>query len=452
LKKEKTKFVCSSCGYESIRWLGKCPECEAWNSFTEERVEKPEVAVRKGYSGDLNMGKLGAIELTKVSRFSSGIGELDRTLGGGFVPGSVILLGGEPGIGKSTILLQALEALRKPSLYVTGEESLQQIKLRAERLGVKSELITILAETDTSKILAAIERTEPQLFVIDSIQTVNNPELMSSPGTVTQIRESAYAFIENAKKMNRTAVIIGHVTKEGSLAGPKILEHIVDTVLQFEGDGSNLFRIIRAVKNRFGSANEIGVFEMQGSGLKEVLNPSGVFLNEENRVNSGSCVTAVFEGTRAILTEVQALVVPSYFGNPSRITSGFDQRKLSILLAVLEKRARMNLSNKNVFINVSGGIRIDEPASDLPICLSVVSSIREKPLPVGTIVIGEVGLGGEIRGVPQILARLKEAEKLGFTTAIIPKGNGKEIKGKTGMKLTFVSSIEEAVNTAKAYI
>jgi len=445
LKKEKTKFVCSSCGYESIRWLGKCPECDSWNTFAEEVIAKAEPAGRKSYSGDLNMGKLNKIESSTIKRFSSGIGELDRTLGGGFVPGSVILLGGEPGIGKSTILLQSLAALQKPSLYVTGEESLQQIKMRAERLGVTSDLITILAETDIAKILAAIDQTDPQLFVIDSIQTVNNPELMSSPGTVSQIRESAYALMENAKKTNRTAVIIGHVTKEGSLAGPKILEHMVDTVLQFEGDSNNLFRIIRAVKNRFGSSNEIGVFEMQGSGLKEVLNPSGVFLNEDNRVNSGSCITAVFEGTRAILTEVQALVVPSYFGNPSRITSGFDQRKLSILLAVLEKRARINLSNKNVFINVSGGMRIDEPASDLPICLSVISSAHEKSLPAGTVVIGEVGLGGEIRGVSQIIARLKEAEKLGFTSAIIPKPNFAEAKGKTGLKIRAVANIEEAV-------
>lgn len=445
MKKEKTKFVCSSCGYESIRWLGKCPECDSWNTFAEEVVAKAVPAGRKSYSGDLNMGRLSKIESSTIKRFSSGIGELDRTLGGGFVPGSVILLGGEPGIGKSTILLQSLAALQKPSLYVTGEESLQQIKMRAERLGVTSDLITILAETDISKILAAIDQTDPQLFVIDSIQTVNNPELMSSPGTVSQIRESAYALMENAKKTNRTAVIIGHVTKEGSLAGPKILEHMVDTVLQFEGDSNNLFRIIRAVKNRFGSSNEIGVFEMQGSGLKEVLNPSGVFLNEDNRVNSGSCITAVFEGTRAILTEVQALVVPSYFGNPSRITSGFDQRKLSILLAVLEKRARINLSNKNVFINVSGGMRIDEPASDLPICLSIISSAHEKPLPPGTVVIGEVGLGGEIRGVSQIVARLKEAEKLGFTSAIIPKPNFAEAKGKTGLKIRAVATVEEAV-------
>ncbi len=445
MKKEKTKFVCSSCGYESIRWLGKCPECDSWNTFAEEVVAKTEPAARKSYSGDLNMGRLNKIESSTIKRFSSGIGELDRTLGGGFVPGSVILLGGEPGIGKSTILLQSLEALQKPSLYVTGEESLQQIKMRAERLGVTSDLITILAETDISKILAAIDQTDPQLFVIDSIQTVNNPELMSSPGTVSQIRESAYALMENAKKTNRTAVIIGHVTKEGSLAGPKILEHMVDTVLQFEGDSNNLFRIIRAVKNRFGSSNEIGVFEMQGSGLKEVLNPSGVFLNEDNRVNSGSCITAVFEGTRAILTEVQALVVPSYFGNPSRITSGFDQRKLSILLAVLEKRARINLSNKNVFINVSGGMRIDEPASDLPICLSIISSAHEKPLPPGLIVIGEVGLGGEIRGVSQIVSRLKESEKLGFSSAIIPKPNFAEAKGKTGLKIRAVSTVEEAV-------
>ncbi len=447
MKKEKTKFVCASCGYESIRWLGKCPECESWNTFSEEVVVKQEAKGKQGYSGPLNISKLHKIESSSVSRFSSGIQELDRTLGGGFVPGSVILLGGEPGIGKSTILLQSLALLKKPSLYVTGEESLQQIKMRAERLGIASDLITILAETDLNKILSAINDTEPSLFVIDSIQTVHNPELMSSPGTVSQIRESAYALMENAKTTGRTAVIIGHVTKEGSLAGPKILEHMVDTVLQFEGDGNNLFRIIRAIKNRFGSSNEIGVFEMQGSGLKEVPNPSGVFLNEDKTVNSGSCITAVFEGTRAILTEVQALVVPSYFGNPSRITSGFDQRKLSILLAVLEKRAKINLSNKNVFINVSGGMRIDEPASDLPICMSIISSSREKTLPPGIIVIGEVGLGGEIRGVPQMIARLKEAEKLGFISAIIPKANFPETKGKTGMKIKAVSSIEEAVNT-----
>jgi len=445
LKKDKTKFVCASCGYESIRWLGKCPECESWNSFSEELVVKEDAKGKRTFSGSLNMSKLEKIESSSIARFSSGIGELDRTLGGGFVPGSVILLGGEPGIGKSTILLQSLALLAKPSLYVTGEESLQQIKMRAERLGIRSDLITILAETDVNKILSAINDTSPSLFVIDSIQTVHNPELMSSPGTVSQIRESAYALMENAKTTGRTAVIIGHVTKEGSLAGPKILEHMVDTVLQFEGDSNNLFRIIRAIKNRFGSSNEIGVFEMQGSGLMEVLNPSGVFLNEDKTVNSGSCITAVFEGTRAILTEVQALVVPSYFGNPSRITSGFDQRKLSILLAVLEKRAKINLSNKNVFINVSGGMRIDEPASDLPICLSVISSAQEKTLPAGMIVIGEVGLGGEIRGVSQIIARLKEAEKLGFTSAIIPKANLPETKGKTGMKIKAVATIEEAV-------
>lgn len=363
------------------------------------------------------------------------------------MPGSIILLGGDPGIGKSTLVLQAAASIEVPVLYVSGEESAQQIKLRADRLGVQSESLMVLAETELNTILATIQNSSPGLVIIDSIQTTYDDSLDNAPGSVTQLRECTSKLMDATKKSGYATVLIGHITKEGAIAGPKMLEHIVDTVIMFEGDSFNSYRILRAHKNRFGSTNEIGVFEMLDVGLREVSNPSELFLSQRASEISGSVVTASIEGTRPVLIEVQGLVTPSHFGAPQRVSNGLDYRRLSILLAVLEKRNGLKLSNANVFVNITGGVRIDEPAIDLPVCCAVASNFTERTINSNTVIIGEVGLGGEIRSVTHIEKRLQEAEKIGFRVALIPSKNLKKIALKSTMKLIGVNTVAEALNT-----
>jgi DNA repair protein RadA/Sms len=444
MSKTKIKYICSNCGYESLRWIGKCPECESWNSFTEEIVETSSRKANISKS-KFSYSKIFDISANEEDRVKTGILEFDRVLGGGIMPGSVILLGGDPGIGKSTIAMQAAASIKQKVLYVTGEESEKQIKIRSSRLKVKSDSFFVQAETELSNILGAIKEVEPSVVIIDSIQTTYRNELENSPGTITQIRECAALLMEEAKKNHYSVIIIGHVTKEGMIAGPKILEHMVDTVLQFEGETNHSFRILRAQKNRFGSTNEIGVFEMREDGLKEVTNPSELFLSEREKQTPGSVVTSSIEGSRPILLEVQALVTPSNFGYPQRVSNGFDHKRLSILLAVLEKRANVRASVNNVFVNVAGGIRVIEPAADLAVCVSIASSLVDKVVDNQTIIIGEVGLGGEIRSVGYTEKRIQEAQKLGFKSAIVPIGNKKGLSIGGRIKISFVENISETI-------
>ncbi|HSW55365.1 MAG TPA: DNA repair protein RadA [Ignavibacteriaceae bacterium] len=444
MSKSRVKYICSSCGYESLRWLGKCPECESWNSFTEEIIEtskrKPVISKSK-----YEVNTIDSISADEGDRIKTGINEFDRVLGGGLMPGSVILLGGDPGIGKSTLAMQAVANIKQKVLYATGEESEKQIKLRASRLKITSPDFYVQAETNLSDILGAINQLSPAVVVIDSIQTMYRAELDNSPGTITQIRECTALLMEEAKKKHYSVIIIGHVTKEGMIAGPKLLEHMVDTVIQFEGESNYSFRILRAQKNRFGSTNEIGVFEMHEDGLREVKNPSELFLSEREKQTPGSVVTSSIEGTRPILLEVQALVTPSNYGYPQRVSNGFDQRRLSILLAVLEKRANVRVSAANVFVNIAGGIRITEPAADLAICSAIASSLSDKVIENQTIIIGEVGLGGEIRSVGHIDKRIQEAEKLGFKTAVIPSGNEKGLNQFKNISVRAFENLNQVV-------
>jgi DNA repair protein RadA/Sms len=446
MSKSRIKYICSNCGYESLRWLGKCPECESWNSFTEEIVEtskrKPTISKSK-----YELNTIETISADEADRIKTGITEFDRVLGGGLMPGSVILLGGDPGIGKSTLAMQATANINQKVLYATGEESEKQIKLRASRLKMSSPNFYVQAETNLSDILGAINQLSPAVVVIDSIQTMYRSELDNSPGTITQIRECTSLLMEEAKKKHYSVIIIGHVTKEGMIAGPKLLEHMVDAVIQFEGESNYSFRILRAQKNRFGSTNEIGVFEMHEDGLREVKNPSELFLSEREKLTPGSVVTSSIEGTRPILLEVQALVTPSNYGYPQRVSNGFDQRRLSILLAVLEKRAGVRVSATNVFVNIAGGIRITEPAADLAVCAAIASSLTEKVIENQTIIIGEVGLGGEIRSVGHIEKRIQEAEKLGFKNAIIPSSNKKELKSSGSISVKTFDNLDQVVKS-----
>lgn len=443
MSKTKIKYVCSTCGFESLKWLGKCPSCDSWNSFSEEIVETKK---KNSSVASSNLAvKINSINSTHESRLKTNIEEFDRVLGGGITTGSVVLIGGDPGIGKSTLVLQSAAKINGTVLYVTGEESLHQIKLRAERLKVLSDNILVFPETELDVILSKVDETQPALVVVDSIQTISKSDFDNAPGTVTQIRECTALIMQFAKSKNIPFILIGHVTKEGFIAGPKILEHIVDTVLQFEGERTSSFRILRSQKNRFGSTNEIGIFEMHDTGLVEVSNPSEIFLGERNKKIAGSVITASIEGTRPVLLEVQALVTPSNFGNPQRVTTGFDYRRLSILLAVLEKRARLRLSTANVFLNLAGGLRIDEPAIDLAVCCAVASSILDKPAPNDMIIIGEVGLGGEIRAVSHIEKRLSEAEKLGFKKIFLPPKNKNVLKGNSSIQLLEAENIYDAL-------
>ncbi len=417
----KKKYVCQSCGYESIQWLGKCPSCGLWNSFVEEFEKKSRTQnLKSKYVESKKLYSINdEIEL-KAFRIKTGISEFDRVLGGGLIQGSVILIAGDPGIGKSTLALQSVANLNCKVIYVTGEESIEQLKFRASRLKIKNDNLFILPETNLNLILEILEKERPCVVVIDSIQTIFREELDSSPGTITQIRECTTSLMEFSKKNNIAIIIIGHITKDGLIAGPKALEHIVDTVIQFSGEKNYSFRILRAIKNRFGSTNEIGIFEMDQNGLREVENPSEVFLSEREYGASGSVVTSIMEGTRPILVEVQALVTPTGYGMAQRVATGFDNRRLSILLAVIEKRLNYKLSQHNVFLNIAGGVEIDEPAADLAICSAIISSIRDVPADSYTCVIGEVGLGGEVRSVNGLDKRIQEAQKIGFKKIITP--------------------------------
>lgn len=445
MAKNKIKYVCSNCGFESLKWQGKCPHCNEWNTFSEEFIESKK-NTKKQKVKEENIFKLSEVNEHEDIRISTGIIEFDRVLGGGLIIGSVILIGGDPGIGKSTLVMQAASSTKAKILYVTGEESVKQINLRAKRLNVNDDNILILSETDVDIITSAIDKVKPEVVIIDSIQTMQKPEYDNAPGTVTQIRECTNFLMNLAKTLNFSVILIGHVTKEGFLAGPKVLEHIVDTVLQFEGEKNYSYRILRAQKNRFGNTNEIGIFEMHDDGLTEVKNPSQIFLSERNEDVTGAVVTASIEGSRPVLLEVQALVTPTNFGNPQRVTTGFDYRRLSILLAVLEKRAGFRLSTHNVFLNIAGGIKIDEPAIDLAVCAAVASSLKNQSAKHNFVVLGEVGLGGEIRSVGYIEKRIQEAEKLGFENVIVPKNNIKNLKTKNNIKLISVDNISEAIN------
>ncbi|MEX1138091.1 MAG: DNA repair protein RadA [Bacteroidota bacterium] len=448
-----TKYVCQSCGYVSPRWVGKCPNCTEWNTFVEE-APSPLKTSRKpsGVASKIEPVSLDDIEREESPRISTRIGEFDRVLGGGIVPGSLILLGGDPGIGKSTLMMQlALQLQDSVVLYITGEESTRQIKLRAERLqSASAKNILLLAETNLDLILDVIERGTPDLIVIDSIQTMYRPGLESAPGSVSQVRESTALLLRLAKTRGIPIVVIGHVTKEGVIAGPRVIEHMVDTVLQFEGEAHYSYRVLRALKNRFGSTNEIGIFEMHDSGLREVRNPSEVFLAERSFGTSGSTVVASMEGSRPILIEVQALVTSTNYGMPQRTTTGVDTRRLSLLLAVLEKRVGLGMGTHDVFVNIAGGIKIDEPAVDLGIATSITSSLRDRPVDSGSVAVGEIGLGGEIRTIGQIEKRVQEAAKLGFKRIIIPQNNLKGLKNNNGIEVIGVDRVEKAMEALLA--
>ncbi len=421
MPKQKTKYVCQSCGATFPKWLGRCPECGAWNSIVEEVVVDTKTAGKVETRPFLGQEPktLDQITATTKHRMKTGIDELDRVLGGGFVPGSVVLLGGEPGIGKSTLALQLSFLLDKPVLYVSGEESLEQIKLRARRLGLNSEKVTFLSEVLLENILAAVERFKPSLVIIDSIQTTQTETLESSAGSVSQVRETASQIQRFAKSRGITFLLIGHITKEGQLAGPKVLEHIVDAVLQFEGDRNYMYRILRSVKNRFGSTSELGIFEMKDFGLEQVTNPSSLLLSPSKDPVSGVTIAASIEGLRTFMIEVQALVSPAVYGTPQRSSTGFDTRRLSMLLAVLEKRLGLRLGNKDVFLNIAGGIRVDDPAIDLSVISSIISSDQDIAVPKDVCFAAEVGLTGEIRPVHRLEQRIKEAEKLGFSRIFV---------------------------------
>ena len=449
--KVKTVYVCQSCGSQSPRWMGKCPDCGQWNTLVEERVEKPkDIGSAKRGHGTEPLS-LDEIKTGDEDRFVTRIGELDRVLGGGIVTGSVVLIGGDPGIGKSTLVLQMLRQVsefRGKALYVSGEESPAQIKMRAQRLGVKAENLYVLAETSLDEVLRAADELQPQVIVVDSVQTVYTSELPSAPGSVGQVREVSGRLMLYAKRTGIPTFLVGHVTKDGAIAGPRVLEHIVDTVLYFEGDRGHAFRILRAVKNRFGSTNEIGVFEMKESGLAEVANPSELFLAERPKDATGSVVVSSLEGTRPILAELQALVTPTKMTMPRRTSIGVDYNRVSLLIAVLEKRVGMHLMGMDVFVNVVGGLKIDEPAVDLGIIAAVASSFREKPINANTVVMGEVGLAGEVRAISQAELRLKDAAKLGFTRCILPAVNVEKIEKTASLKkmeLMGVRTVDEAM-------
>lgn len=454
--KIKTVYVCSECGYETPKWMGQCPACNEWNTLQEEVLaDKKAVgsmsssAVKKVISGAKTLSQ---ISITDEQRYVTDIGELDRVLGGGIVKGSVVLLSGDPGIGKSTILLQICNSLKDKIkvLYVSGEESPVQIKLRSKRLGVEGDNITVMSETDTQAICEYIMAQKPDLVMIDSIQTLQISELASSAGSVVQVRESTNMLLRTGKSLDIPIFIVGHVNKGGEIAGPKVLEHIVDTVLYFEGERNQSYRILRAIKNRFGSTNEIGVFEMRDTGLCEVENPSAMLLSGRMSNVSGACITCVIEGTRPILSEVQALVTTTGFGNPRRMSNGFDYNRLNLLLAILEKRQGLYFSNLDTYLNVVGGMRLDEPACDLAVCMALVSGLRDTPLDEKLIAFGEVGLSGEIRSVSRVQARVNEAARLGFTQCVLPRSCIKQITKKPdNIELIGVKDLRQALSIVK---
>ncbi len=450
-KKEKLIFYCQNCGYESAKWMGQCPACNEWNSFVEETVSAKSKTSALGKIGEKRKEPVpvNSVHIEEEDRMRTGTGELDRVLGGGIVKGSLVLVGGDPGIGKSTLLLQVCRQLAlqgRKVLYVSGEESLRQIKLRAERIGDFNDQLLLLCETDLSEIKSAVDRVKPELMVIDSIQTMYSEDVSSAPGSVSQVRESTGVLLRIAKGMGISVFIVGHVTKDGSVAGPRVLEHMVDTVLYFEGDRHASYRILRGVKNRFGSTNEIGVFEMQSEGLTEVKNPSEFMLNGRSEGASGSIVTCSMEGTRPVLIEVQALVCRTNFGLPRRTAAGTDYNRVNLLIAVLEKRAGMDLSQSDVYINLAGGIRVTEPSTDLAMLLAIASSHRDIVIPEKFVAFGEVGLGGEIRAVHMAQQRVQEAIKLGFETIMLPAVCASALKGEDRIQLIYVEKINDALD------
>lgn len=450
-KGKKTVFFCQNCGYESVKWMGQCPGCQQWNTFVEESVTEASSGKKQQRSRKQPVS-LAEIQTEKEERTATGIGELDRVLGGGIVGGSLVLVGGDPGIGKSTLLLQVCRLLSlagKKVLYISGEESLRQIKLRAQRLGSFNDNLLLLCETNLTDIREAAQKQKPEIMVIDSIQTMYNEDVSSAPGSVSQVRESTGMLLQIAKGMGISVFIVGHVTKDGSVAGPRVLEHMVDTVLYFEGDRHASYRILRSVKNRFGSTNEIGVFEMRGDGLAEVRNPSEFMLSGKPQGASGSIVACSMEGTRPILIEVQALVCRSSFGIPRRTAAGTDFNRVNLLMAVLEKRGRMNLSECDAYVNIAGGIKMTEPAIDLAILLAIASSYRDIVIPDRVVAFGEVGLSGEVRAVSMAQQRVREAKKLGFETVILPRVCENTVGKAEGVELVFVSTIAEAVEAIR---
>ncbi len=453
MAKSKTVFVCNECGYESAKWLGKCPACNAWNSFYEEKVvkEKDGSFISDKKTKSSKPTTLNSIEGKEAVRTSTGVGELDRVLGGGLVKGSLVLLGGEPGIGKSTLILQICDKMQGEGkvLYVSGEESAEQIKIRADRLDIKNDNILFLGETDIDLIADAIKEINPKLVIIDSIQTMYSDEITSASGTVSQVREITARIMKICKQEAITTIIIGHVTKEGNIAGPRVLEHMVDTVLYLEGERYFSYRILRGVKNRFGSTNEVGMFEMQEKGMMEITNPSSILISEREDNPPGSIIVASMEGTRPLLIELQALTTPTVFGLPRRTANGIDYNRLTVLMAVLEKRANMNLGSQDVYLNVVSGIKLQEPAIDLGVVLAVSSCFKGISIPKDVVAIGEVGLTGEVRAVSMIEKRLKEAEKLGFKKCIIPENNKKLLKDNYKLDIIGVRNINEALKAIK---
>ena len=456
MAKDKTQYTCSECGGTSPKWLGKCPSCHAWNTLDEGAVELGG-AVKNRYAGmaalvpAAEVATLSDIEASEVPRTPTGQEELDRVLGGGMVQGGVVLIGGDPGIGKSTLLLQAMDGLQRSgwnTLYVTGEESGAQVALRSRRLGLDKSQVQVLAETQLEKVLATVDKLQPAVVVMDSIQTVYSDQLTSAPGSVAQVRECAAHLTRMAKATGTAVVLVGHVTKEGALAGPRVLEHMVDTVLYFEGDTHSTYRLVRAIKNRFGAVNEIGVFAMTEKGLKGVSNPSAIFLSQHAEPVPGSCVLVTLEGTRPMLVEIQALV-DSGGSSPRRLSVGLDRDRLAMLLAVLHRHAGVACMDQDVFVNAVGGVRISEPAADLAVMLAIQSSLRGKPLPQGFIAFGEVGLAGEVRPAPRGQERLKEAAKLGFSVAVIPKANAPK-KPIEGLTVHAVERVDEAISLVRS--
>lgn len=446
-KGKKSVFFCQNCGHEENKWLGQCPMCKEWNTFVEETISNSTTSAVK-HMNEAQVVSLRKVETDNEDRLCTGIAELDRVLGGGIVPGSLVLVGGDPGIGKSTLLLQVCQKLcesQKEVLYISGEESLKQIKLRANRMGEFGEELYLLCETNLDIIRNVIEKRKPSFVVIDSIQTMYNEEVSSAPGSVSQVRESTNVLMQLAKGLGISIFIVGHVTKEGTVAGPRVLEHMVDTVLYFEGDRHASYRILRGVKNRFGSTNEIGVFEMRQNGLIEVENPSEFMLNGKPEHASGSVVACSIEGTRPILIEIQALVCGSNFGMPRRTAAGTDYNRVNLLMAVLEKRANLQLSTQDAYVNIAGGVKMNEPAIDLGIVMALVSSYKNRPIDEKTIVFGEVGLSGEVRAVNMPEQRVAEAKKLGFDTCIIPEVSKDAVKNISGIKVIGVRNINEAI-------
>jgi DNA repair protein RadA/Sms len=454
MAKTRTRFICQKCGHEAARWLGRCPDCGEWNSFLEEVMADRPAAAGGGAAGAPRSvpQPIGSVPMESWSRAPSGIAELDRVLGGGIVPGSLVLIGGDPGIGKSTLMMQAagqLAGTAGKTLYVTGEESAQQVRLRAERLETMAPELYLVAETDIETIEAHVQNLRPPFVIVDSIQTVYDPAIGSAPATVSQVRACCARLMRLAKGTHTTVFIVGHVTKEGTIAGPRVLEHMVDTVLYFEGDRFQSYRILRSVKNRFGSTDEIGLFEMTDGGLREVAGASELFLAQRVEQGPGSAVVGIIEGTRPLLVEIQALVARSYLASPRRTTTGIDTNRAAMILAVLEKRCGLRMSDKDVYVNVAGGLKITEPAVDLGIAVALASSFRDRAVDPGTVITGEVGLGGEVRSVHQTDRRLREAVRMGFTRALVP-GSSAPTAAVPGLETRGVATVREALDLALA--